>query len=182
MKRLFFKLSILIRDYLLWHSLPHMIQYIDNQMIVYGVHSSWIGGSCTPAISIDLGHSNKHSFCQMENVIGHVRDPIRLSALVAITDLGIGERWSDPLRHIYCKIKSSYSRASLVYILKVALEALNDNIGERFLDWLCIFLNFYPLFLLLELIYLTEENDGRYGVVFWHMKNFYYVACFWSKV
>lgn len=56
---------------------------------------------------------------------------LRLSGIEAHSSLGIGERYHEPLRRIYRKIRYTHPTVSPLYLLKVAVKAMNDTMGEN---------------------------------------------------
>lgn len=56
---------------------------------------------------------------------------LRLSGVKAHRSLGIGERLHGPLRRIYNKIAMDYPSSSASILLKIAVKAMNDTIGEN---------------------------------------------------
>ena len=56
---------------------------------------------------------------------------LRLSGVKAHSSLGIGERLHEPLRRIYTKISHHKPHVDKSYVLKVAVKAMNDTMGEN---------------------------------------------------
>lgn len=56
---------------------------------------------------------------------------MRLSGIRAHSSLGIGEKLHDPLRRIFKKIRHEYPSANPKTILRVAVKAMNDTMGEN---------------------------------------------------
>ena len=56
---------------------------------------------------------------------------LRLSGVKAHSSLGIGERLHEPLRRIYNKISHHKPHVDKSYVLKVAVKAMNDTMGEN---------------------------------------------------
>ena len=55
---------------------------------------------------------------------------LRLSGAQAHNSLGIGERYHEPLRRIYRKISIDFPNVSPQILLKIAVKAMNDTMGE----------------------------------------------------
>ena len=55
---------------------------------------------------------------------------LRLSGVKAHNSLGIGERLHEPLRRIYRKIKHNHPHIPPPFILRVAVKAMSDTMGE----------------------------------------------------
>ena len=56
---------------------------------------------------------------------------LRLSGVEAHNSLGIGERYHEPLRRIYLKVKHDHPNLAPQTILRLSLKAINDTIGEQ---------------------------------------------------
>ena len=56
---------------------------------------------------------------------------LRLSGIEAHNSLGIGERYHEPLRRIYRKVKHDHPNLMPKTILRLSLKAMNDTMGEN---------------------------------------------------
>ena len=56
---------------------------------------------------------------------------IRISGVKSHSSLGIGERLHGTLRRIYKKVRADFPDASPFILLKIAVKAMNDTIGEN---------------------------------------------------
>ena len=77
----------------------------------------------------DQGSVFKSHCCSQPANLNGVQ--IRLYGIKAHSSLVIGEKLHDPLRRIFKRNQNDYPHISPNFILKIAVESVNDTMGEN---------------------------------------------------